>query len=112
MPAARLVLVTHPVRGARAFARALVEQRLAACVQLGAIESVYRWRGRVEAARERWLVVKTSAARLAALRRHVRAAHPYELPEFVVLAPSALEPRYARWLAAETRGARGRLRRR
>lgn len=100
--AARVVLVTHPARGARAFARELVERRLAACVQLLPIHSVYRWRGRVESARELLLSIKTTAARTAALERHVRAQHPYDTSEFVVLAPAHVEARYLAWLRAET----------
>ena len=110
MRSARLVLVTHPPRGARAFARALVSARLAACVNLVPLESVYRWRSAVEEAREVLLVVKTGADRVAALERHVRAAHPYECPEFVVLAPGHVEARYLRWLEESTRRERGRAR--
>jgi periplasmic divalent cation tolerance protein len=99
---ARVVLVTHPARGARAFARGLVELRLAACVQLVPIGSLYRWRGRVEAAREVLLVLKTTAARVAALQRHVRAAHPYDTPELVVLPAAHVEARYLAWLRAES----------
>jgi len=102
MSAARVVLVTHPARGARAFARALVAQRLAACVNLVPVGSVYRWKGKVESAREVLCVVKTTARALARLERHVRAAHPYECFEFVALAPARVEPRYLAWLAAET----------
>ncbi|MEQ1893971.1 MAG: divalent cation tolerance protein CutA, partial [Planctomycetota bacterium] len=81
--AARVVLVTHPARGARAFARALVERRLAACVNLVPVGSVYRWKGKVESTRELLLVVKTTTGALARLERHVRAAHPAECFEFV-----------------------------
>jgi periplasmic divalent cation tolerance protein len=102
-PSARVVLVTHPPRGARAFARRLVERRLAACVNLVPLASVYRWHGQVEGAREVLLVTKTTAARVPALERWVRAEHPYECPEFVVLAAQHVAPAYARWLAAETR---------
>jgi len=106
MGTARVVLVTHPVRGARAFARELVRRRLAACVQLVPIASVYRWRGRVEQAREALLAIKTVRAQLAALERHVRGAHPYDVPEFVVLVPSAVAAPYLAWLGAETRAPR------
>ena len=106
MAAARVVLVTHPPRGAEAFARGLVAARLAACVNLLPASSVYRWRGEVERAREVLLLIKTAADRLRALERHVRAAHPYECPEFVVLAPSALATAYRRWVLDETRPAR------
>jgi periplasmic divalent cation tolerance protein len=107
MPTARLVLVTHPVHGARAFARRLVERRFAACVNLVPLASVYRWRGKVEGAREVLLLVKTTAPRLGELERAVRAAHPYECPEFVVLAAQHVAPAYLRWLAGETLRPRG-----
>lgn len=108
MARARIVLVTHPPRGARAFARGLVAQGLAACVNLVPLSSVYRWRGRVEGARETLLVIKTSAARVVALERHVRAEHPYDTPEFVVLASAHVEARYSRWLTESTRPPRAR----
>ena len=99
---ARVVLITHPTRGAAAFARGLVEERLAACVQRIPIRSTYRWKGAIEEASEVLLLVKTSAARLPALGRAVRAGHPYDVPELVVLAPAEVEARYGAWLAAET----------
>jgi periplasmic divalent cation tolerance protein len=100
---ARIVLVTHPPRGAAAFARTLVERRLAACVNLVPLSSVYRWRERVERAREVLLLVKSTAGRLHALERHVRDEHPYECPEFVVLEPRHVAKGYLRWLVEETR---------
>lgn len=99
---ARIVLVTHPVRGARVFARFLVARRLAACVQLVPLASIYRWRGRIEEAREVLLSIKTTRARVAAIERHVQSAHPYDTPELVVLAPEHVERRYLAWLHAET----------
>jgi|SRR5688572_30975085 len=102
MSLARLVLVTHPPRGARAFARLLVTRRLAACVNLVPLSSVYRWRGKIESAREVLLVLKTTAGRLRELERCVRGEHPYECPEFVVLAPPHVASDYLRWLVDET----------
>jgi len=102
MPSARVVLVTHPPRGARAFARLLIEQRLAACVNLVPVAALYRWRGKIEGAREVLLVVKTTATRLRELERRVRDEHPYECPEFVVLAPEHVASDYSRWLGEET----------
>jgi len=102
MSQARVVLVTHPPRGARAFARALVAARLAACVNLVPLDSVYAWRGRIERARETLLVIKTTRVRLAALERHVAAHHPYDTPEFVAFTPVRVAAKYARWLRAET----------
>jgi len=100
-PSPRVVLITHPRRGAEAFARELLERRLAACVNLFPIASVYRWRGTLESAREQQLVIKTTAPRLAALRAHVSRAHPYDTPEFLVLSAAAAS-RYGAWLAVET----------
>lgn len=99
---ARVVLITHPARGARAFARLLVQRRLAACVNVVAVASVYRWRGALEESLERLLIVKTTAARLPALERALAREHPYELPECVALEPARVERRYLAWLSAET----------
>src|SRR5262245_6297702 len=100
--AARLVLVTHPTRGARAFARALVRASLAACVNHLTVRSVYRWRGRLEAASEALLVIKTTRARVGALERFVVESHPYDCPEFVVFTPEHVEERYLAWLGTAT----------
>jgi periplasmic divalent cation tolerance protein len=102
MSAARIVLITHPPDGAESFARGLVERRLAACVNLLAARSVYRWEGAVQADDEVLLVAKTDAARLDALQRHVAGAHPYDVPECVALRPAEVEPRYLAWLLAAT----------
>ena len=71
---------------AAALARTLVEERLAACVNvLPEMTSVYRWKGDIEQDRERQLVIKTSGETIEALRARLRELHPYELPEFLVL---------------------------
>ncbi|MDH5831642.1 divalent-cation tolerance protein CutA [Luteimonas sp. M1R5S18] len=89
---------------ARRIADALVEARLAACVNvLPGITSVYRWQGKVEQADEVLLVAKTVRARLDALTRQVQALHPYELPEVVAVEISGGLPAYLDWIAAETR---------
>ncbi len=101
--AARIVLVTCPdVGAAEGLARALVEARLAACVQLlPGLVSVYRWRGALERADEVALLVKTVVHRVAAVEAHIAASHPYEVPEILVLAPASAGAAYAAWLAAE-----------
>jgi periplasmic divalent cation tolerance protein len=71
---------------AGAIARALVEERLAACVNvLPPMVSTYRWKGAVEQEREQQLVMKTSRAGVEALHARLLELHPYELPEFLVL---------------------------
>ncbi len=88
---------------APALARTLVEERLAACVNiLPVMVSVYRWKGSVEQARERQLLIKTTPDRLAALEHRLRQLHPYELPEFVVLRPSGGSEAYLRWVEEST----------
>ncbi len=84
---------------AAAFARALVTERLAACVNvLPAMTSVYRWQGSVEEEREQQLVIKTGADRVAALAARLGALHPYDVPEFLVLRVSEGSDAYLRWI--------------
>jgi len=87
--------------GAR-IARALVDERLAACVNLvPGIRSVYRWQGRIEEEGEVLLVIKTREEQLEALAARLCALHPYELPELVALAVAGGLERYLAWVAAE-----------
>lgn len=97
----QLVLTTCPnVRIARRLARALVEERLAACVNiLPVTQSVYRWKGKVESARELLLVVKSRVRDYRALERRLRALHPYELPEVVAVPIAGGYARYLAWIA-------------
>jgi periplasmic divalent cation tolerance protein len=97
----RIVLVTCPSVGlARKIARAVAEQRLAACVNtvLSPVESVYRWKGKVERAREYLLVMKTTAKRLGELEREVKRLHSYEVPEFIALPISEGSKKYLSWM--------------
>ncbi|MCK0510366.1 divalent-cation tolerance protein CutA [Aromatoleum buckelii] len=88
---------------ARALASHLVENRLAACVNmLAPCRSVYRWHDAIEEAVEVPLLIKTSADRYAALEAAVRAAHPYELPEIIAVPVVRGLPAYLDWVAAET----------
>ncbi len=100
--ATRVVLVTAPdAEVGRSIACALVEERLAACVNLiPGVLSVYRWEGALTQDEELLLVIKTSAARLPDLERRLAALHPYDVPECVTLAPERVEARYAAWLLA------------
>ncbi len=102
MPAAAVVLTTLPDRrSADRLASALVRQKLAACVSvLGPVRSVYRWKGRVERAREMLLVVKTARSRCPALERFVRRNHPYEVPEVLCLPVTRGSSAYLSWLGA------------
>ena len=81
-----------------ALGRTLVEERLAACVNvLPAMTSVYRWAGTVEQEREQQMVIKTATGRVVALAARLRELHPYELPEFLVLDAAASDA-YGAWV--------------
>jgi periplasmic divalent cation tolerance protein len=98
-----LVLVTcSSRREATGIAEAVVARRLAACVNIvsAPVDSIYRWKGKVEKAREFLLLIKTSRRRLAALRREVEKLHSYDVPEFIALPIAAGSPKYLAWLAA------------
>ena len=99
-----LMLTTMPDDDrADALARTLVDERLAACVNVHApMASTYRWQGGVEVGRERQIVIKTTRPGLAAVEARVRSLHPYELPELVVIEASASDT-YAGWVDDATR---------
>jgi len=100
-PACQLVLTTCPNRrAADRLARALVGERLAACVNVVPIaHSVYRWRGRVESAREFLLVIKSLRRAYPKLEKRLRALHPYELPEVVAVPIRSGFRSYLAWIA-------------
>jgi len=86
-----------------ALARTLVAERLAACVNLlPEMRSIYQWKGELTADRERQLIIKTTEARLDALRARLHQLHPYEVPEFLVLPITGGSIEYLRWLAEGT----------
>jgi periplasmic divalent cation tolerance protein len=102
---ARVVLITAPdLPTARELARKMVEQRLAACVNLvGGVRSIYRWKDAVEEEEEVLMVIKTTDARFGALASWVGKTHPYDVPECLALEPAAVEERYLEWLLASCR---------
>jgi periplasmic divalent cation tolerance protein len=84
---------------AAAFARVLVDERLAACVNiLPVMTSVYRWKGTIEEDREQQLVIKTTSDRVAALEARFHDLHPYDVPEFLVINVTGGSPAYLEWL--------------
>lgn len=89
---------------AHALARTLVEEQLAACVNvLPEMTSHYRWEGRVHQEPEHLLIIKTMEARLADLRTRLHQLHRYDLPEFLVLPVAGGSPAYLEWLASSSR---------
>ena len=89
---------------AQRLADGLLDKRLAACVQILAIQSTYRWKGEIQREPEQLLLIKTRGALYSAVEAHLRAHHPYEVPEIVLVPIAAGSPDYLRWLAAETNG--------
>ena len=97
-----LVLVTcSSLPEARKISRSLIQKRLAACVNIhtSPVESIYRWKSKIETAREHLLLIKTTARRLKLLEREVLRLHSYETPEFLVLPISSGSPAYLHWLS-------------
>ena len=105
MAAAPLLVITTVAtrEQALALARDLVERRLAACAQITAIDSVYRWQGAVEQDGEFRLLLKTHADGYAALEAAIRAQHPYALPAIHALATVQAYAPYAEWVEASTK---------
>jgi len=96
-----LVLTTFPADGdAEKLAATLVEERLAACVNiLPPMRSIYRWQGKVERADERQLLIKTGPGRLRALEKRVKELHPYDVPEFLAVIIDKTAKDYLSWLS-------------
>jgi len=100
-----VVLVTCPTgRSAARIASALVRHRLAACVNvIGGVESIFRWRRKIERSREVLLLIKTRRSAVKRLERTIVPLHPYEVPEIVALPIVAGQQAYLDWLSASTR---------
>ena len=102
MPLLCLSTCPDPETAAR-IARALVEERLAACVnRLTGMDSTYRWQGNILDEREVLLVIKTTRERFGALRQRLVELHPYEVPELVALEIRDGHSPYLDWIAAQT----------
>ncbi len=101
-----VVLCTFPsLESARQIGTALVEAHLAACVNLcPAVESIYRWQGKVESATEVLALIKTTRSCFEALEQKLRELHPYEVPEIIALPAEPVSAAYARWVHESVTG--------
>jgi periplasmic divalent cation tolerance protein len=102
--AAILVVTNVPDRSvAEAIAKALLEQRLAACVNIGgSVDSLYHWQGRIETGEELPVLVKTRTALYPYVEGAIRNIPPYDTPEVLAIPIVAIDARYLAWLEAET----------
>ena len=102
-----LVVCSHPdPAAAETLAVALIEARLAACVNvLPGMRSVYRWQGGIESTQETLLLIKTTTDRLDALKESIVMTHPYAVPEILALPVDCGLDRYLDWVRTETAGA-------
>ena len=100
--AALVVLCTAgDADSAASLARALVDARVAACVNVvPGLRSIYRWQDAVHDDAEVLLIVKTTVGRFDALQAEIRRRHPYDTPEILALEAARIDPRYAAWLIA------------
>jgi periplasmic divalent cation tolerance protein len=105
MEQAILVLTNVPdMPSAVALGRQLVEQKLAACVNhIPGVQSIYRWQDAIEEASEITLLIKTTQLRYSELEAAIKASHPYQLPEIIVIPIAAGLSQYLEWIAAETK---------
>ena len=87
---------------ARTLAALILGKRLGACIQIAAIKSIYRWRGKNESANELLVSVKTKQNAAAKLTAFIKKHHPYELPEIITLNVKS-DQEYAGWVAKETK---------
>jgi periplasmic divalent cation tolerance protein len=104
-----LVFTSLPDRAsAERLAALLVEQRLAACVNiLAPCTSVYRWKDEIQHDEELPLLIKTAQDRYAELEASIRANHPYELPEIIAVRIAGGLPAYLQWVESETHNRAG-----
>jgi periplasmic divalent cation tolerance protein len=108
MPVIRVVLCTIPQNRAEALARALVNNRLSACVNIvPSVKSIYRWEGKICQNVESLLIIKTTEARFPALMEFIKSHHPYAVPEIIALPVSDGNPDYLGWVLEEMRESGG-----
>ncbi len=98
-----VVFITAPRGKGKEIARKLLEERLAACVNIAQVSSLYWWEGRIEEGEEDLLIVKTREDAVDKLIEFVRRVHPYQVPEVLVLPVSKGIKEYIEWVESEVR---------
>ena len=100
----RIILSTYPtVDEARSAAKEAISKKLAACVNIVEVNSLYTWKGKLEDVNEFLAIYKTTAYEVTKLRNFIRSKHSYEVPEIITLSPSDVSKKYMKWLASSTK---------
>ena len=98
----KVVFVTAPEKESTTIAKTLVERKLAACINIISVQSIYRWKEKVEDEREHLLIIKTQISKIEQLKKVIQEIHPYEVPECIVLPiEDGLSP-YLKWIEEST----------
>lgn len=98
------MLSTYPsVEEARSAAKEAVSKKLAACVNIVEVNSLYTWKGKLEDADEFLAIYKTTSSKVTKLRNLIQSRHSYEVPEIVTLSPSDVSKKYMEWLVSSTK---------
>jgi len=103
MSAFRVVFITAPHDKAEEISQKIVEDKLAACVNIiDRVKAIYRWKGVIKKDAESLLIVKTTTKKVEGLIRFIREQHAYEVPEVIAMTISEGNPDYLNWLDDET----------
>ena len=94
-----VILCTAPPGGADKIARALVKERLAACVNVSQIRSYFTWEGRFSEEEEELMTIKTERRMIEPLKKRIKELHSYQVPEIIVLPIAEGDEAYLRWLS-------------
>jgi len=95
---AAIILCTAPPTGAEKIAKALVEERLAACVNVSSVRSYFFWEGKPCEEVEELLIIKTEMRLAERLKARIRELHTYELPEIIIIPITGGDERYLQWI--------------
>lgn len=93
-----VILCTAPLGGAEKIARALVKERLAACVNVSQVRSYFAWEGRLSEEDEELMTIKTERRMIEPLKKRIKELHSYQVPEIIVLPIAEGDEPYLRWL--------------
>jgi periplasmic divalent cation tolerance protein len=98
----KVAFVTASEKDSGRIAKILVEQKLAACINIISVESIYRWNEKIEDERENLLIIKTTESKIDQLKKTIKEIHSYEVPECIILPIEDGLPDYLNWINDST----------